>query len=170
MFGYILYFGKQNSSCTTKMKIRCQLVTGISQVKNLNKPHTAAVTLLKFIDLFIPKIFFLKLWYNYYCSDHVCYFFPQITALSVIGGIDTKDTVWRVMKHCFTNSLAKQLNWRGINGKTAFRRLQLKDVITGKCCLGLFCLAMCLMNWFSFSFTFLKWWFYSQLGVLKLII
>ncbi|XP_016332374.1 uncharacterized protein LOC107680838 [Sinocyclocheilus anshuiensis] len=57
----------------------------------------------------------------------------MITALSVIGGVDIKDSVWRVMKHCFTNSLAKQLNWRGINGKTAFHRLQLKDVITGKC-------------------------------------
>uniref|UniRef100_A0A8C0XX15 DUF4806 domain-containing protein n=1 Tax=Cyprinus carpio carpio TaxID=630221 RepID=A0A8C0XX15_CYPCA len=55
----------------------------------------------------------------------------NITALSVIGGVDIKDSVWRVMKHCFTNSLAKQLNWRGINGKTAFHRLQLKDVITG---------------------------------------
>ncbi|XP_071059738.1 uncharacterized protein [Pseudochaenichthys georgianus] len=55
----------------------------------------------------------------------------MITALSVIGGLDVKDCVWRVMKHCFTNSLAKQLNWRGINGKTAFHRLQLKDVITG---------------------------------------
>ncbi|XP_026101563.1 uncharacterized protein LOC113072803 isoform X1 [Carassius auratus] len=55
----------------------------------------------------------------------------MITALSVIGGVDIKDSVWRVMKHCFTNSLAKQLNWRGINGKTAFHRLQLKDVITG---------------------------------------
>ncbi|XP_073707197.1 uncharacterized protein [Garra rufa] len=53
----------------------------------------------------------------------------MIAALSVIGGVDIKDSVWRVMKHCFTNSLAKQLNWRGINGKTAFHRLQLKDVI-----------------------------------------
>ncbi|KAK5904046.1 hypothetical protein CgunFtcFv8_007771 [Champsocephalus gunnari] len=55
----------------------------------------------------------------------------MITALSAIGGLDVKDCVWRVMKHCFTNSLAKQLNWRGINGKTAFHGLQLKDVITG---------------------------------------
>ncbi|KAA8577447.1 hypothetical protein FQN60_013980, partial [Etheostoma spectabile] len=29
-----------------------------------------------------------------------------ITALSVIGGIDVKDSVWRVMKHCFTKPLA----------------------------------------------------------------
>ncbi|KAL7383777.1 hypothetical protein ABVT39_017213 [Epinephelus coioides] len=57
----------------------------------------------------------------------------MITALSVIGGVDIKDTVWRIMKHLFTNSLAKQLNWRGVNGKTAFHSLQLKDIITGEC-------------------------------------
>ncbi|KAA8594147.1 hypothetical protein FQN60_004981, partial [Etheostoma spectabile] len=45
-----------------------------------------------------------------------------LTALIVIGGIDVEDSVWRVMKHCFTNPLAKQLNWRGINGKTAFHK------------------------------------------------
>ncbi|KAA8577949.1 hypothetical protein FQN60_005331 [Etheostoma spectabile] len=45
-----------------------------------------------------------------------------ITALSVTGGIDVKDSVWRVMKRCFTNPLAKQLNWGGINGKTAFHK------------------------------------------------
>ncbi|XP_058612110.1 uncharacterized protein LOC131527209 isoform X1 [Onychostoma macrolepis] len=55
----------------------------------------------------------------------------MITALSFIGGVDVKDSVWRVMGHCITNSHGKQLNWRGINGKTAFHKLQLKDVITG---------------------------------------
>ncbi|XP_073728202.1 uncharacterized protein [Misgurnus anguillicaudatus] len=54
----------------------------------------------------------------------------MIMALSVIGGLDIKDTVWRVMKHCFTNCLAKQPKWRGINGKTAFQRLELKNVTT----------------------------------------
>ncbi|RVE69048.1 hypothetical protein OJAV_G00073800 [Oryzias javanicus] len=34
------------------------------------------------------------------------------------------------MKQCFTNTLAKQLNWRGVNGKTAFQRLEMKDVIS----------------------------------------
>ncbi|XP_024116108.1 uncharacterized protein LOC112137831 [Oryzias melastigma] len=53
-----------------------------------------------------------------------------ITALSVIGGVDIKDSVWRIMKRCLTNALAKQLNWRGVNGKTAFQRLGLKDVIS----------------------------------------
>ncbi|XP_024126056.1 uncharacterized protein LOC112145186, partial [Oryzias melastigma] len=33
----------------------------------------------------------------------------MITALSVIGGVDIKDSVWRIMKRCLTNALAKQL-------------------------------------------------------------
>ncbi|XP_056611022.1 uncharacterized protein LOC130427520 [Triplophysa dalaica] len=55
----------------------------------------------------------------------------MISTFSVIGGVDIKDSVWRIMQHCFTNPLAKQLNWRGINGKTAFRGLHMKNVITG---------------------------------------
>ncbi|XP_062868933.1 uncharacterized protein LOC134331441 [Trichomycterus rosablanca] len=55
----------------------------------------------------------------------------MITALGLNGGVDLKDTVWRIMKRTVTNSLAKKLNWRGINGKTAFNSLLLKDVIAG---------------------------------------
>uniref|UniRef100_A0A3B3RP40 DUF4806 domain-containing protein n=1 Tax=Paramormyrops kingsleyae TaxID=1676925 RepID=A0A3B3RP40_9TELE len=57
----------------------------------------------------------------------------MIAVLGHIGGVDTKDTVWRIMKYTLSNSLAKMLNWRGINGKTAFHNLILKYVITGKC-------------------------------------
>lgn len=57
----------------------------------------------------------------------------QIAVLGHMGGVDTKDTVWRIMKYTLSNSLAKMLNWRGINGKTAFQNLMLKYVITGKC-------------------------------------
>ncbi|XP_062864512.1 uncharacterized protein LOC134326277 [Trichomycterus rosablanca] len=55
----------------------------------------------------------------------------MITALGLNGGVDLKDTMWRIMKRTVTNSLAKKLNWRGINGKTAFNSLLLKDVIAG---------------------------------------
>ncbi|XP_076877035.1 uncharacterized protein LOC143526423 isoform X2 [Brachyhypopomus gauderio] len=55
----------------------------------------------------------------------------MITALGLNGGVDLKDTVWRIMKRTVTNSLAKKLNWRGINGKMAFSSLCLKDVIAG---------------------------------------
>ncbi|XP_051783243.1 uncharacterized protein LOC114651264 [Erpetoichthys calabaricus] len=52
-----------------------------------------------------------------------------ITLLGIQGGIDVRDTVWRIMRQTFTNSLAKQLNWRGINGKTCFHSLHIKDIV-----------------------------------------
>ncbi|KAG2460013.1 KCNC2 protein, partial [Polypterus senegalus] len=54
---------------------------------------------------------------------------PKITFLGIQGGIDVRDTVWRIMRQTLTNSLAKQLNWRGINGKTCFHSLHIKDIV-----------------------------------------
>ncbi|XP_023696454.1 uncharacterized protein [Paramormyrops kingsleyae] len=53
-----------------------------------------------------------------------------INHLGLTGGNNTKETVWRIMKRTLGNSLAKTINWRGLNGKTSFASLQLKDVIT----------------------------------------
>uniref|UniRef100_A0A8C4RML7 DUF4806 domain-containing protein n=1 Tax=Erpetoichthys calabaricus TaxID=27687 RepID=A0A8C4RML7_ERPCA len=53
----------------------------------------------------------------------------QITLLGIQGGIDVRDTVWRIMRQTLTNSLDKQLNWRGINGKTCFHSLHIKDIV-----------------------------------------
>uniref|UniRef100_A0A667YNN4 Uncharacterized protein n=1 Tax=Myripristis murdjan TaxID=586833 RepID=A0A667YNN4_9TELE len=52
-----------------------------------------------------------------------------INHLSLVGGFDIKDTVWRIMKQTITNNLAKHTNWRGINGKMAMSSLQLKNVV-----------------------------------------
>uniref|UniRef100_A0A8C6TPX0 DUF4806 domain-containing protein n=1 Tax=Neogobius melanostomus TaxID=47308 RepID=A0A8C6TPX0_9GOBI len=52
-----------------------------------------------------------------------------INHLSLIGGTDVRDTVFRIMKRVVSHSLATKTNWRGINGKSPFASLQLKDVI-----------------------------------------
>lgn len=39
-----------------------------------------------------------------------------INHLSLIGGSDVKDTFWRLMKTTISNTLAKETNWRGVNG------------------------------------------------------
>ncbi|XP_056275980.1 uncharacterized protein LOC130197360 isoform X2 [Pseudoliparis swirei] len=52
-----------------------------------------------------------------------------INHLSLIGGSDVKDTVWRLMKHTISNTLAKETNWRGVNGKTSMASLQLKTAV-----------------------------------------
>ncbi|XP_029986321.1 uncharacterized protein LOC115416624 [Sphaeramia orbicularis] len=53
----------------------------------------------------------------------------MVTTLSLMGGVDVRETVWRTMRQLMTNSLATNLNWRGVNGKTGFCGLQLKEVI-----------------------------------------
>ncbi|KAJ8011808.1 hypothetical protein DPEC_G00062090 [Dallia pectoralis] len=51
-----------------------------------------------------------------------------INHLSIVGGSNLKDAAWRVMGHTISNSLAKTMNWRGINGKTSLASRRLKDV------------------------------------------
>ncbi|XP_076852732.1 uncharacterized protein LOC143523316 isoform X2 [Brachyhypopomus gauderio] len=52
-----------------------------------------------------------------------------ICTLGLAGGGDIRETVWAVMKRTFSNSVAKRINWRGVNGKMALQRLHLKSVL-----------------------------------------
>lgn len=52
-----------------------------------------------------------------------------VNTLALKGGADVHECVWRIMYGLFTNSLAKKVNMRGVNGKTGFLRLQIRDVV-----------------------------------------
>ncbi|KAM6938628.1 uncharacterized protein PEZ65_004874 [Lycodopsis pacificus] len=54
----------------------------------------------------------------------------QVTYFSLVGGLTIKETVWRVLGKMVSNTLAKTINWRGVNGKTGFESLGLKDVVS----------------------------------------
>nr|XP_055050986.1 transcription factor SPT20 homolog isoform X2 [Misgurnus anguillicaudatus] len=54
-----------------------------------------------------------------------------INYLGLIGGVDVRDTVWRVLKATFSTTVARGMNWRGVNGKVCFQRLVLKEVVIG---------------------------------------
>lgn len=54
-----------------------------------------------------------------------------INWLGLIGGADVRDCTWRILKRLIANSLAKNLNWRGVNGKTSVATLQLREVVIG---------------------------------------
>jgi len=43
-----------------------------------------------------------------------------------------QESIWRIMHGLFTNSLARKVNMRGLNGKISFLRLQIRDVVIGK--------------------------------------
>lgn len=56
----------------------------------------------------------------------------QVNTLALKGGVDICECVWRIMHAMITNSLARTINMRGINGKIGFQRLQLTNVVIGK--------------------------------------
>ncbi|XP_072554361.1 uncharacterized protein [Paramormyrops kingsleyae] len=49
--------------------------------------------------------------------------------LALKGGSNVRESVWRIMNALITNTLAKSINMRGINGKIGFQRLMLKEVV-----------------------------------------
>ncbi|KAM6913283.1 uncharacterized protein PEZ65_013819 isoform 2-T2 [Lycodopsis pacificus] len=53
-----------------------------------------------------------------------------VTYFSLVGGLTIKETVWRVLGKMVSNTLAKTINWRGVNGKIGFESLGLKDVVS----------------------------------------
>jgi len=59
-----------------------------------------------------------------------CFF--QVLTLGLAGGVNFKDTVWRVMKMLIQNDLACKKNWTLLHGKTSFQGLEVKNVVTGK--------------------------------------
>lgn len=65
--------------------------------------------------------------------------FFQVLTLGLAGGVNLKDTVWRVMKQLIQNDLACKINWTGLNGKMAFKSLEIRNVVTGKSCMTLDC-------------------------------
>nr|XP_023849253.1 uncharacterized protein LOC111968001 [Salvelinus alpinus] len=52
-----------------------------------------------------------------------------INHLSLIGGCDVKDVMWRLMRHTISNALAKNMNWRGVNRKISLGSLRLREVL-----------------------------------------
>ncbi|XP_046560502.1 uncharacterized protein LOC124269518, partial [Haliotis rubra] len=53
----------------------------------------------------------------------------QVGQLGVAGGVSTGDTIRRVLTMLMTNSVAKQVNWKGTSGKEPFQQMRLKEVV-----------------------------------------
>ncbi|XP_026054935.1 uncharacterized protein LOC113040936 isoform X2 [Carassius auratus] len=52
-----------------------------------------------------------------------------INTLALRGGTTVKESVWRILSFLLSNDMARQMNWRGINGKAAFKDTSLKTII-----------------------------------------
>ncbi|KAA0716624.1 hypothetical protein E1301_Tti020360 [Triplophysa tibetana] len=52
-----------------------------------------------------------------------------VNTLALKGGTDARECVWRIMHTLITNSFAKNINMKGVNGKIGFQRLQIRNVV-----------------------------------------
>lgn len=83
-----------------------------------------------FSELFFSLHFVLRNEHSYFQNFYFLFF--HVLTLGLAGGVTLKDTVWRVMKMLLQNDLACKMNWTGLHGKTSFRGLEVKNVVTGK--------------------------------------
>ncbi|KAK5936207.1 hypothetical protein CgunFtcFv8_027668, partial [Champsocephalus gunnari] len=51
------------------------------------------------------------------------------TSLSSVGGVDTKRVVWNILARMITCTVARRINWKGVNGKRAFNKMAMKIVL-----------------------------------------
>ncbi|KAF3845627.1 hypothetical protein F7725_008790 [Dissostichus mawsoni] len=51
------------------------------------------------------------------------------TSLSSVGGVDTKRVVWNILARMITCTVARRINWKGVNGKRAFSKMAMKIVL-----------------------------------------
>nr|XP_054591439.1 uncharacterized protein LOC129155652 [Nothobranchius furzeri] len=52
-----------------------------------------------------------------------------ISSLAAIGGHDTKCITWNILAHIFHDDVGKQINWKGVNGKTSFNQMASKTLL-----------------------------------------
>ncbi|KAK3553341.1 hypothetical protein QTP70_001344 [Hemibagrus guttatus] len=46
-----------------------------------------------------------------------------ISTLGAVGGQNTKRVTWNILSRLFTDAVAKQINWKGVNGKKSFKEM-----------------------------------------------
>lgn len=63
----------------------------------------------------------------------------MISYLGLSGGKTTKESVWRITAKLFTNTLAKNINWRGRNKKQKIENQTIKRVILNAVRQNAFC-------------------------------
>ncbi|KAI9523870.1 hypothetical protein NQZ68_022502 [Dissostichus eleginoides] len=54
------------------------------------------------------------------------------TSLSSVGGVETKRVVWNILARMITCTVARRINWKGVNGKRAFTKMAMKIVLFRK--------------------------------------
>ena len=59
-------------------------------------------------------------------------FDDQVHYLGIVGGSDTAETTRAVLSRLMRSDVARNLNWAGKGGKTAFGKMELTSIICGE--------------------------------------
>ncbi|XP_076135209.1 verrucotoxin subunit beta-like [Alosa pseudoharengus] len=55
---------------------------------------------------------------------------PHVTSFSSVGGVDVKRVTWNILASIFSCSVARRINWKGVNEKMAFKKMASKVILT----------------------------------------
>ncbi|XP_065119570.2 uncharacterized protein [Paramisgurnus dabryanus] len=53
----------------------------------------------------------------------------MISALGAVGGQNTKQITWNILHRLFSDSVAKKINWKGVNGKKCFKEMLTRNLL-----------------------------------------
>ncbi|XP_034553692.1 uncharacterized protein LOC117822870 [Notolabrus celidotus] len=53
----------------------------------------------------------------------------MISALGAVGGQNTKRVTWNILSRIYSDNVAKQINWKGVNGKKGFKEMVTRSLI-----------------------------------------
>ena len=65
-------------------------------------------------------------------SPLVFHIFAQVSALAAVGGPDPKKVTLNILTRLYSRSVAKKINWKGVNGKRAFHQMGAKVLLMCK--------------------------------------
>ncbi|XP_044210328.1 uncharacterized protein LOC122984085 [Thunnus albacares] len=53
----------------------------------------------------------------------------MISALGAVGGENTKRVTWNILSRIFSDTVAKKINWKGVNGKKCFKEMGTRSLL-----------------------------------------
>ncbi|KAE8594738.1 hypothetical protein XENTR_v10019776 [Xenopus tropicalis] len=53
----------------------------------------------------------------------------MISALGAVGGQNTKRVTWNILSRLYSDAVAKQINWKGVNGKKCFKEMLRRSLL-----------------------------------------
>lgn len=98
---------------------------------------------------------FLSYCFFSFIANSVPYFYRSLS-WPLLGDV-TKNMSPGILTHIFSSSVAKQINWKGVNNKKKFSEMATKALLARKCELYTYCSSKCQMSSANLALSLVKW-------------